>query len=272
MSKIAVVFSTRSEHQSAHAKACFKALKKLGHEVQLCTSHYQVKRDFNNVVIWGWRESQFHKNKNICVLERGYVGDRFKYTSIGFNGLNGLATFYTIPSNVNETNRYECLISNKFDEWNPEGEYALICGQTPGDMSLRGKDLMPWYKEIVKKINANHPGLEIRFRQHPNLTKKGIVQEVEGTVHDTQEYADSFKNSKFVCVFNSNSAIDALNFGKPIYVEDQGSMVYSVANHSLFNMDFSEPNRKSIFENLMWTQYNLEEIESGFPLKHCQWI
>lgn len=125
---------------------------------------------------------------------------------------------------------------------------------------------------MVVKIKANHPDLEVRFRQHPNLGKRGIKQEVEGTIWDDQEYQESFKGAKFVCVYNSNSAVDALKFGKPIYVEDQGSMVYSVANHSLFNMNFEEPNRKQVFENLMWTQYRLDEIATGFPLQHCRWI
>lgn len=135
MSKIAIVYSPNAPHQVNHAKACKDGLELLGHEIQMCTGHHQVKRDFKNVIIWGWRASQFHNGKNICVLERGYIGDRFKYTSIAFNGLNGYGTFYTIPSNVNETNRFE-LLGDGFEEWNPNGDYALICGQTPGDMSL----------------------------------------------------------------------------------------------------------------------------------------
>lgn len=271
MSKIAIIYSTKAEHQIKHAQACKKALEKLGHEIQMCNSHHQVKRDFKNVVIWGWRASQFHTNRNICVLERGYVADRFKYTSIGFNGLNGFATFYNIPLNVNELNRYE-KIGEELHEWNPDGKYILICGQTPGDMSLRGKDLMPWYSEMVKKIREKFPHEEIRFRQHPNLTKRGIKQEVEGTIFDEQSYEESFLNAKIVCVYNSNSAVDALKFGKPIFVEDKGSLLYTVSVRDFKDINLIEPNRKQIFENLSWTQYSLEEIETGIPFEQCKWL
>ena len=260
---ISIVYSLNSEHQKQHAMAVKKGFAKLGIDAKLCNSHHQVTTE--NVVIWGWRGSEHHTryHRNIIVLERGYIGDRFKYTSIATNGLNGFGTFHTI---CDIPDRFNTLFGDLYKDWNSEGDYILLMGQTPGDMSLRGIDLTNWYFNKAKEF-SDKLGLPVYFRQHPNLTKKGIVTNVPGTQNLDLDLDSAISGAKIVVTFNSNSGIDALLAGKPTYIEDQGSLAYSVANNNIENISFDEPlNRKDFFNKLAWTQYSIKEIETGFPL------
>lgn len=53
----------------------------------------------NVVVCWGWHTGRGYRaqGRDVLVFERGYIGDRFKWTSIAWNGLNGRGTFPDYP-------------------------------------------------------------------------------------------------------------------------------------------------------------------------------
>lgn len=78
------------------------------------------------VACWGWRLGQHlrYKGHEVLVMERGYLGDRFAWTSLGWNGLNGRSTVPEAPEDGGERfNRNFSLAP-----LNPVGEYVLIVG------------------------------------------------------------------------------------------------------------------------------------------------
>ena len=114
--------------------------------------------------------------------------------------------------------------------------------------------------------------LPVHFRQHPNLTKKGLKQNIKNTIFNKEEdYQECLKKALLVVTFNSNSSVDALLAGKPTYVHDRGAMAYDFTNNDLSNIQLDEPkNRKKFFDNLAWKQYTIEEISSGECLKNIK--
>ena len=111
------------------------------------------------VACWGWRRGQLFKRrrKRVLVLERGYIGDRFYWTSIGLDGLNGRATFPEYPDDGGA--RFARMGS--LAPWNPDGSYVLLIGQVRGDAALAGRDLDPWYADTAKRAAALY-GLPVR--------------------------------------------------------------------------------------------------------------
>ena len=122
----------------------------------------------NVVACWGWRAGcQFHRmGKDVLVLERGYLGDRFSFTSIAWNGLNNRAEFPEYPGDRGQ--RLASLgVSLAPLRAAGQGDYVLLAGQVSGDMALNGHNLKPWYQRMAVEARQVY-GLEVVFRPHPD--------------------------------------------------------------------------------------------------------
>lgn len=212
------------------------------------------------VICWGWRKGQKLRatGANVLCAERGYLGDRSKWTALGWNGLNGLADF-CIPKAVS---------NQRFDQhhsmqpWRRKaGEYVLIMGQVPGDMSLRGKDLRPWYVRTAKEA-ADAYGLPVFIRPHPVAVKRGLWRS-PGLPVMAGSLDEALCGAHVVIVWNSNSAVDAVIAGVPSVVMGDGAMAAPVCGRRIG--DRLMPDRKEWAARLAWCQWTLEEIASGQP-------
>jgi len=202
------------------------------------------------VVCWGWRSGQIYRAAgcNVLVMERGYIGDRFAFTSMAWNGLNNRGTFPTVPDAAGA--RFKANHSGSLKPWNPLGDYVLIAGQVPGDMSLQGRDLHPWYEEQAARWRAR--GKTVMFRPHPLAAKRAPVLPVAGAPVLAGEMTDAIAHAELVVTYNSNLGVDALLAGKLIHVEDCGSMAWGWID------------RTEWAHALAWRQFTLDEIRSGF--------
>lgn len=256
--------NTNFSFQKDYASAFKEGIEKFGAKVYFTNDHLKVKT--KNVAFWSWRPHVYHNGKNMIVFERGYIGDRFSFSSIATNGLNGFGEFHSIINDGGQ--RFDYYWEDLYKDWNNNGEQILIIGQTPGDESLRGVDLNPWYNKIAQKLSKIYPDKKIKFRPHPNCLKRVIKENVICTYQDnTKTLEEDFENSFLVVTYNSTTAVNSLLYGKPTYVEDKGSMCYSIANNDLQKLTLDEPkNRKNFFNALAYCQWSLEEIKEGFPL------
>lgn len=193
-------------------------------------------------------------------MERGYVGDRFFYTSLGWNGLNGYASFPQAPKDNGE--RFS-KHGGRIAPWKTGGDNILILGQVPNDASLKGLDLLPFYKEWARAAQKAH-GLPVFFRQHPDVSRRGIAQYVRGAEVSSGSLSDALASAALCVTFNSNSAVEAVLAGVPTVAVDEGSMAWPVTSHTVSSI--IRPDRESWASDLAWAQWSLEEIESGEPL------
>jgi hypothetical protein len=184
------------------------------------------------------------------------LGDRFSWTSLGWDGLNGRARF----NEVFESDRFARHFAADMKPWRTGSNgYALIMGQVIGDMSLVNVDIIQWYKDTATALWKD--GWDIRFRPHPESDRKGherprvpFSKVAEGSLDE------ALSGAGLVVAYNSNSLTDAVMAGVPIYAGDKGSMVYDLAGR-----DFNpvRPAREKRLNEIANVQWQIEEISSG---------
>lgn len=254
-----VVSSARAAHQLQHQEAMAQGLRAHGIEPVLTTVG-SVKTKF--VACWGWRlgKALREQGHEVLVMERGYLGDRFQWTSLAWNGLNGYGEFPIEPSDNGD--RF-CAHHSHLPWRNGEGEYTLLMGQVPGDASLQGKSLVPWYHEVAQKAAAAY-GKPVVFRPHPMAIKKGFSMHVSGAETSTRELSKDLERAHVVIAYNSNSAVDAVIAGVPAVTVDKGAMAWPVTGHDIGQRIF--PDRSEWVHSLAWKQWQLDEISNGVAL------
>jgi len=255
-----VIASQRAAHQLTHQEALISGLKAHGIAGIAAPNAYNVKTKC--VACWGWKIGKRLRaaGHDVLVMERGYLGDRFKWTSLAWNGLNGHGEFPNIG-----------FCGDRFVEhfdlkpWRREGDYVLIMGQVPGDESLQGRDLTQWYAEAAKLAQAVYKK-PVKFRPHPEAIRKGHKQKIAGFENCTWPLQDSLELAHVVVTFNSNSAVDAVVQGVPAIVADKGSLAWDVAGKKIGACIM--PCRQMWANALAWKQWTIDEIASGFALNN----
>lgn len=257
---ITIVASPRAKHQTEHQKALAAGLAVHKIPTVLKNNEHEVETDI--VACWGWRMGKrlFDAGRKVLVMERGYIGDRFKYTSLAWNGLNGHATFPDRPADNGE--RFAAH-GGIIKPWRKVGSYALILGQVPKDASLQGKKMPPWYSQIAEDIKSIYQ-IPVHFRQHPDLTKLKIHQRISGTIKSTGTLQEALSGALFTVCYNSNSSVDSVLAGIPCIIGDEGSMAAEVCSREIHNL--IRPKREAWAHDLAWKQWSIDEIISGEAL------
>lgn len=248
-----VIGNPRAAHQLSHQQALSAGLRKHGLQVAEAANEHQVRT--RRVACWGWRIGKRLREAghSVLVMERGYIGDRFAWTSLGWNGLNNRATVPPVPDDGGD--RFNANHAERMKPLDPDGDYALLIGQVPGDASLQGIDLNPWYAQKAAVV-AKETGLPVKFRPHPLARQRSQVSAVPGTQMLHGELADALAGAAVVLTYNSNTGVDGILAGKRVTADDEGSMAFSVTD------------RKRWAYRLAWRQWSLEEITSGYALDH----
>lgn len=264
--KSAYVVARGSGHQVDWGTAFSDGLRRHGWSVTMNadwpSSSGTMTHDL--LVLWGVRRSDVIERQKadggqICVLERGYVGDRFRWTSVSFGGgLNGRATFRGVR---NEPTRFDGNFGHIMQPWRNQDGYALIIGQVPGDMSLAGcgGNLSNWYDETAEALKAK--GYDVRFRAHPLAGRGGPpkmpnIRSVDGTLEQ------ALAGASMCFTWNSNTAVESVLAGIPTMTADRGSMAWNVTSHSPADEPVT-PDRAYWANRLAWCQWTLEEMASG---------
>lgn len=251
--QVSVIANPRSSHQVAHQKAMIIGLGKIGIKGIPVSSEINVRTKY--VACWGWKIGKRLRERGleVLVMERGYIGDRFKYTSLGWNGLNGHATFPEYPDD--EGKRF-LSHGGMIKPWKEGGDYIVIMGQVKNDASLDGKDILLWYKEQAK--TAESYGVPIFFRPHPEARRRGGYSSVPGIPNIEGDLHDVLDGALLTIAYNSNSCVDSILNGVPCFAGNKGTMAFKMCNG--LKVDRKEAH------SIAWKQWELHEIESGFAL------
>lgn len=255
--EITLLASPTSGEQAGIFKAALRGIQKHG-----VKAHIQPSNSYAGtkaVACWGWRKGQELRRSGheVLVFERAYLGDRFKWISLAWNGLNGYGDF-CLPPEVT-TKRFE----DNFEPlapWKNGGDYILLAGQIIGDMSLQGKDLTKFYEEAADKLGKIHR-LPVFFRPHPHV--KGARRNFEPRLNalgGTLE--EAIDNAALVVTWNSNTGVDAVTRGVPAMSFDKGSMAYGVTSHD-FSDSIKKPDRTAWAARLAHCQFTPDEIDEG---------
>jgi hypothetical protein len=146
------------------------------------------------------------------------------------------------------------------------GDKIILCGQVPWDASVDHVDHKAWLIETAQKLKAmtTRP---IVFRPHPLAIQ--ALPAIRGLEYSVRPLTEDLKDAHCVVTFNSNSAVEALIAGKPVFAFDEGSMVWEVANRSLSYLE--EPThlgREQWANNLAFAQWTPAEMAEGKAWAH----
>jgi len=257
MDEMTILAHPGASHQWEHGLALMKGLKAHGIRATMPGDRSGNLKS-KHVACWGWRLGQRYRERGheVLVMERGYLGDRFRWTSLGWNGLNGRAIF----PEVFDFSRFLKIIPRGLTPWKAGGEYALLIGQVPGDASLQGNDLRQWYDDTSSDAGSLY-GLPVRFRAHPQALERGYKFKVRGATSIGGSLADALAGAAVVITYNSNVGVDAAIAGCPVIAFEEGAMAYEVAGHVLGER--ITPQRDRWAARLSWCQWTMAEIESG---------
>lgn len=257
------IFTRPAGHQAVHAEAFRDGLKRHGVNAQMETINTVVECDL--AVFWGHRRRDIIARQKAIggrylVMERGYLGDRFVWTSLGYDGLNGRAEFCVGDASPD---RWEQHFAHLMQPWRRRDGYALVMGQVLGDASLEGANYPRWVAETVSDLKAR--GWSVMFRAHPKDTgQRHGCSTIAGSL------SDALDGAAFVVTWNSNSGVDAALAGVPVVTCDRGSMAWEVAAHDLGDAGIT-PDREAWAHRLAWKQWRIDEIRDGTAweyLKH----
>ena len=212
--------------------------------------------DADVILCWGYKDPKMvNSSKPVIVLERGYVGDRMYWTSVGLNGINRKGNFIhrDMPSD-----RWDMYFDRlHLEPWkNNEDGYILITGQNHKDANTVGIDLKREYYNLYNECSGRRKTL---FRPHPGRMGELVVPNNVPTTRGV--YEEELRNAYCVVSFSSNSLVDAMMMGIPVVSLDDRAMVWDITGHSLD--DLRRPNRQQFINNLMYRQWTPDEISNG---------
>jgi hypothetical protein len=260
--KAIVVASPSAEHQTSWGGVFADGLRRHGWEVDILNR----AKPADLLVLWGVRNSaaiemQKAQGGEVCILERGYLGDRFKWASVSFGGkLNNRAEFRGVSS---DPSRFNTNFGHLMQPWRRQTGYALLIGQVPGDMSLAavGGKLDRWYADMAAELQGL--GYEVRFREHPEAVKRGYRAPRLGGVSTMQgDLATAIGAAELVVCFNSNTSVESVLAGIPTITADVGAMAWPVTGHDPGDVIVCD--RGEWAAQLSWRQWTMDEIASGY--------
>lgn len=253
MPKAIIKTDERLTHQIYWGREFGAGLRKHGWEVAILdrNSGREIPK-CDLLVLWGIRNQDAIKRQKgrgdeVCILERGYIGDRFAWSSVSFGGgLNGRGIYH---GPLDDPSRWQKHFSHLMKPWTDNATgYALIMGQVPGDTAVKNVDLPRFYRQAADALTAKW--MQTRFRDHPRFHNK------------PKPIANDLAGAKCVVTWNSNSGVDAVLAGVPTITMDIGAMAWDVTGHE-FAMP-PKPDRTAWANAIAWKQWTLEEMKSGY--------
>lgn len=270
-------FSLWTQYGALNSKPVFDAfansLNNNGHDV----AYNDLSADVN--VIWSvlfngrmaGNKAVWEQQKPTIVLEVGGI-KRGTTWKVGLNGINRDAYFG--PSG-NSSDRMR-LLGLQVKPWKYDGEHILIAGQH--DKSLQWKDMpamATWVHDTITFIRAQ-TDRPIIFRPHPRCPLPAIEHDfkhvkrqeplqIKGSYDD---FDMQFNNIWATVSWSSNPAIHSIINGVPAFT-GPSSLAFDVAEQNLRNIE--NPlygDRTQWLNDYAHTEYTIEEISQGIPLKH----
>lgn len=222
-----------------------------------------------NKSIWDRNVAQY---KPTIVLEIGGI-KRGTTWKVGVNGINRDGDH--IPSSNNNDRARSLGLDLK--PWRSNGEFILIAGQHEKSEQWRNMPRMSqWVISIIDKIRK-HTDRPILFRPHPRCPLPHIEKEFKNVYrqepkHVSNTYDDfdmQFDNIWATISHSSNPGIHSVISGVPSFVSNS-SLAYDVANDIEFLHDIENPlmpDRQQWLNDYAWTEFTVEEISQGLPIK-----
>lgn len=233
---------------------------------------HEQKQPYPVAVMFGWGKLRHQEILRVqravdaptLVVNFGSLKRDFGYYSLGWNGLNGRADYC---NQFSPRDRWAKL-GIDLKPWKTDGSHVLVIGQVPTDGSVAAVDIISWCEHQAIKLSSITQR-KILFRPHP--LARAITPDIRAAQRSERPLVDDLKDAWAVVTYNSTSGSMSVIEGVPVFASDPGSMAWDVANHNLDLIDSPiRFDRGQWAYNLAYTQWNLQEIKSGFSWDHLK--
>ena len=223
-----------------------------------------------NKQVW---EQNRKLNRPVIVLEVGGI-ERGTTWKVGLNGINRDAYF---GDKDNDRTRADGL-GLVCKPWRSNGDFILVCGQHDKSLQWQNMPRMSnWLLDTYDEIRK-HTDRPIIFRPHPRCRLEHIErglrhvtrQEPAHVIGTYDDFDMGFDNVFCTISYSSNPGIHSIIEGIPAFVSPS-SLAYDVANDIDFLHDLERPlmpDRTQWLNDYAHTEWTIEEISQGIPIKH----
>ena len=257
----------------AFAYSCLDAGHTVGYndkssDVDVIWSVLWYGRMANNKTIW---EQAQQNKKPIIVLEVGGLQRNITW-KVGLNGINRDAYFG--PKGNDDTRAKKLGLTCKPWKDNKNGPIVIACQHAYSHQWKNKKPIPTWVYDTAMEIR-DYTDRQIVIRPHPRCRIQGIEHYVKdvilqypkklvGTYDDFDFHVD---DAYAIVNWSSNPATHAIINGIPAFV-GPSSLAYDVANIDLKDINNPiKPDRTQWLNDLAHTEWTVEEIKQGIPLK-----
>jgi len=286
-----MIFCLYTDYGALNSKPVFEAFAKsitdAGHTV-IYNEPYRVIDHYSNydvAVIWSvlWNGRMTHNkqvweqnrklNRPVIVLEVGGI-ERGTTWKVGLNGINRDAYF---GDKDNDRTRADSL-GLVCKPWRSNGDFILVCGQHDKSLQWQNMPRMSnWFLNTYDEIRK-YTERPIVFRPHPRCRLEHIERGLKNVYRQEPQHVNGtydnfdmgFDNVWATVSYSSNPGTHSCINGVPAFVSTH-SLAYSVGNDIDFLYDIENPlmpDRQQWLNDYAHTEYTIEEISQGTPLKH----
>lgn len=271
-------FKTYRENGALNSPPIFDAFEKgirsLGHEVSSDNDAIPVIWS----VLWNGRmlpnrliyENAIKNKKPVIIIEVGNFL-RGKTWRISLNHINNFGIFGNDENlDIDRNIRFKISLKPYLENRKPQ---ILIACQHQKSLQWQGQPpLEEWLRQTISKIRQ-YSQRTIVVRPHPrsplNFSNNNVIIERPKLIPNT--YDDFDIDYNYHCVINHNSGIPiqaAIN-GTPV-ICDQSCLAYPISTSFDQIENPRLPDRKEWFTKLLHTEWFVDEIEKGIPLKRLE--
>lgn len=263
------------QHQVYNLGAIARSLTRLGYKVR---ETYDLNPPEAIVLCWAWGKAMDIRRTNpkaiICCMDHGHLPNRKQgVVNTGWSthdmpiGLNGWGEHYVCDDGGARARE---LGWDKFLQPRraPIDNSLVFMGQVFGDAAIRGSkvDYAQWCRDTIADLTKR--GYKTRFRPHPVMVRRGTVAQYGnlGRISSEAGLYDALDMVSYCAALNSNAATEAFIYGIESTVYNGGSMLYPLVPEPGAWADWGR--REKWFNMLCWTNWRLEELESGLWAEH----
>lgn len=213
----------------------------------------------------------------VLYCELGFVGDRYAWSQLAWNGLCAKGSFPWVPR---DRRRLELHADYELRPWrsNWGAGPALILGQVDTDMAVapylerEGLTYQQWRDRTKRDLSA--VGLEVVYRPHPAYEAlEAPAQRVRDrlkryTLEPARRRAsldEELGRASFAVTISSTAAVRAIVLGVPCHIAFEGSVAWPMRAQLWSG---GEPElRREWLELLAALQWSNDELEDGTAMR-----
>jgi len=274
-------FKLFRQHGALNSPNIFDAIeqgiKNAGHEV--VDSNEDIPVIWS--VLWNGRmlpnkqifEAARRNNKPIMIIEVGNLKRNVTWR-ICINHIHGLGIFGN-DENLDIDRPAELGLNLKQINQNRKREILIATQHSKSLQWENMPSMTDWTLGMIEKIRQKTE-MRINIRPHPRSPMPGIEHEFKNVtrqtpVHVKNSYDDFDIDYNYHCVINHNSGvpIHAALAGTPV-ICDRSSLAYPVSDTIENILDPKLPDREEWLVKLAHTEWTVEEIARGIPIKRLE--